>query len=209
MASASRHERTAAQQPDGADEASASVGASQLIWVFGRPGGTVMSVRRQLVAIFLLLWAPVTVARCSAEDEGLLGLRVRAHLAGQPPVVGVLADTDASGLIIESEDGGRLRLERASVQRLEVRLGTRRRALEGLALGPLAWAAIVGLYAAFGTLDESGVVEPPFIGSVIALSGVVGSLFKTEKWQSVSANRVAFAISPCHKGVRVSVAVAF
>jgi len=87
--------------------------------------------------------------------------------------------------------------------------GFRRHTVRGLVGGALAWGAVVGLYAAFDTLDESGVGEPLFIGGMVAAGGIVGSLFKTERWERLPVSSVSARILPCRQGMRAEVVVTF
>jgi len=73
----------------------------------------------------------------------------------------------------------------------------------------LAWGAVVGLYAAFGTLDESGVGEPLFIAGVVAAGGVVGSQIKTERWERVPLSRVAIRLIPAPRGAGAELVLRF
>ena len=75
--------------------------------------------------------------------------------------------------------------------------------------GALAWLAVVGLYAAFDTVDESGVAEPLFIGGMIAAGGIVGSLIKTERWETVPVPSVSARVRPRRRGVGVELVLAF
>jgi hypothetical protein len=97
----------------------------------------------------------------------------------------------------------------ADVVGLEASRGKRRNTWKGVLAGAAAWAATVGLVAAFDTLDESGLGEPLVIGGYLATGALVGSLVKTERWREVglpSAGRVGSRNRP---GLRLEVAVRF
>ena len=104
---------------------------------------------------------------------------------------------------------GVTRVSRDNILGPEVSRGFRRHTVRGLVGGALAWGAVVGLYAAFGTLDESGVGEPLFIGGMVAAGGVVGSLFKTERWERLPVSAVSARVLPCRRGVRAEVVLTF
>lgn len=160
----------------------------------------------------VLLLASIGVRYVSADDQHtLVGSRVRIETAGSAvPLVGVIADANPDSFLIEtSSQGAAFRVSRNDIFGLEVSRGYRRRTWQGVAGGVLAWAAVVGLYAAFDTLDESGVGEPLFIGGLVAAGGVVGSLIKTERWEKVPVSRVSFRPSLHLRGVRAQVVLAF
>ncbi len=161
--------------------------------------------------LVLLLAAPIGVRHVTADEQpSLVGSRVRVETPGSAtPLVGVIADADIDSFLIQTSKGAAFRVSRDDVLGLEVSRGQRRRTLQGAAGGVLAWAAIVGLYAAFDTLDESGVGEPLLIGGLIVAGAGVGSLIKTERWERVPVSRVSFRLSPRPRGVRAEVVLAF
>ena len=98
---------------------------------------------------------------------------------------------------------------RTEIVSLDVSRGFRRHTVKGLLGGALAWAAVVGLYAVFDTLDESGVGEPLFIGGMLAAGGLVGTLVKTEQWERPSTAAVSVRLLARGRGVQAQVVVAF
>ena len=165
-------------------------------------------MRHGLVLLVVVL---VGTAHVSAGDGAeFKGARVRLETAGSTRLVGVVADADGASLMIRtSAQGGNTRVARAEIRSLEVSRGFHRHTVLGLVGGALAWAAVVGLYAAFDTLDESGVGEPLFVGGMVAAGGLVGTLIKTERWERVPASAVSFGVSPHGRGLRVEVALRF
>ena len=161
--------------------------------------------------ILLLAAVLLRTVELSAEDGAdLLRARVRVKTSGSTRLVGVVADADVDALMIQtSPQGAVTRVPRDDVLGLEVSRGFRRHTVRGLVGGALAWGAVVGLYAAFDTLDESGVGEPLFIGSMVAVGGLVGTLIKTERWERVPASTVSLRMSPCRRGVQAEVVLAF
>ncbi|HEX9189574.1 MAG TPA: hypothetical protein VGB87_21040 [Vicinamibacteria bacterium] len=150
-------------------------------------------------------------AEARAGEEDLLGSRVRVRTI-QPgePRVGVFEQSTPDELVIRT--GGPdspVRVRRADVAGLEVSRGTRRHALKGLLAGAVAWGALVGLVAAFDTLDESGVGEPLVIGGMLAAGAGVGALVKTERWERVPAGEASIQIGPVRGGLQVRVVVGF
>jgi hypothetical protein len=100
-------------------------------------------------------------------------------------------------------------VSRDDILGLEVSRRLRRHTARGLVGGALAWVAVAGLYAAFDTLDESGVGEPLFIGSIVAVGGLVGTLIKTEQWERVPTSAVSLRMSPRRRGVQAEVVLTF
>jgi hypothetical protein len=141
----------------------------------------------------------------------LVGSRVRIETAGSAaPLVGVITDANTDTFLIQtSKQGSAFRVSRDDVLGLEVSRGYRRRMWQGVGCGVLAWAAIVGAYAAFSTLDESGVGEPILIGGLVAAGGVVGSQIKTERWERVPASRVSLRLRPHRQGAQAEIVLAF
>jgi hypothetical protein len=167
--------------------------------------------RRALLCSLALLSAGLGLARQSAaEEEDLRGKRVRVDTGASAPLVGVVTDADADHLLVQDSAGRSVaRLSRDDILGLEVSRGYRRHTVRGLIGGALAWAAVVGLYAATGSLDESGVAEPLFIGGMVAAGGIVGSLIKTERWEHVPVSAVSARVRPSPRGVRAEVVLTF
>jgi hypothetical protein len=160
-----------------------------------------------------LLFAVVALSavQLSADDApDLQGTRVRVETTCSARIVGVVTDADAASLMIQSSpEGAVTRVPRGDVLGLEVSRGFRRHTVQGLIGGALAWAAVLGLYAAFDTLDESGVGEPLFVGGMVAAGGLVGTLIKTERWERVPTSAVALRMSPRRRGVQAEVVLTF
>jgi hypothetical protein len=97
----------------------------------------------------------------------------------------------------------------ADLGRLQVSRGKRGHTLKGLLAGAAAWAATVGLVAAFDTLDESGLGEPLVIGGYLATGALVGSLVRTESWSDVALPAAGHVASRSRPGFRVQLAVGF
>lgn len=150
-------------------------------------------------------------AEARAGEESFLGSRVRVRTI-QPgePRVGLLEQSTPDELVIRmSGPDSPIRVRRADVAALEVSRGTRRHALKGLLAGAVAGGAVVGLVAAFDTLDESGVGEPLFIGGMLAAGAGVGALVKTERWERVPSGEARIQIGPVRGGLQVRVALGF
>ncbi len=162
-------------------------------------------------AILLMSAVLLSTVEVSAEDQAeLQGARVRVKTPGSTRLVGVLAAADAHALMIQiGSQGGVTRVPREDVLGLEVSRGSRRHTVRGLVGGALAWGAVVGLTAAFDTLDESGMTEPLFIGGMVAVGGLVGTLIKTERWERVSTSAASLRMWPCGRGVRAEVVLSF
>lgn len=163
-------------------------------------------------AILMLSAVLLGTVELSAEDGAeLLGARVRVKTRGSTRLVGALTAADTDALMIQTGSQGNVtRVLRDDVLGLEVSRGSRRHTVRGLLGGALAWVAVVGLYAAFDTLDESGVTEPLFIGGMVAVGGLVGTLIKTERWERVSTTpAVSLRVWPGGRGVQAEVVLAF
>lgn len=164
---------------------------------------------RTLVGVALLLGAAVAEAR--GADDSLVGSRVRVRTMqlGEAQV-GILEGATADGLVISIKGAASpVQVRRSDVLRLEVSRGTRRNTLKGLLAGAVAWGAIVGLVAAFDTLDESGVGEPLFVGGMLAAGAGIGTLVKTERWERVPAGGVSVGIGPFSRGLQARIVVRF
>ena len=170
-----------------------------------------MTLLRRWITATLLLSLGAIAAEARAEQESLLGSRVRVRTVqlGEPQV-GVLAGSTVDDLILETgAAASSVKIRRSDVVKLEVSRGTRRHTLEGLLAGAVAWGAIVGLVAAFDTLDESGVGEPLFIGGMLAAGAGIGTLVKTERWERVPAAGASIGIRPVPGGFEARIAVRF
>ncbi len=170
-----------------------------------------MGRKRWHITVAAALLLGTIGAQARAEEEDLLGSRVRVRTM-QPgePRVGVLEESTPDELAIRTGGpGSPVRVRRGDIAGLEVSRGTRRHALKGLLAGALAWGAVVGLVAAFDTLDESGVGEPLFIGGMLAAGAGVGALVKTERWERVPVREASIQIGPVRGGLQVRVALGF
>jgi hypothetical protein len=161
--------------------------------------------------VVLLTVASGAVRQSSAADDtNLVGARVRLETMDSARLVGVVTQADEDALVIElGQRRAVIRVSRDDVARMEVSRGVRRRTLHGLLGGTLAWAAVVGLHAAFDALDESGVAEPWFIGGMIATGGIVGSQFKSERWVRVGESAASLRVSPRKRGAQVAIVLTF
>ena len=164
---------------------------------------------RMMVGLALLLGTAISEAR--GADESLVGSRVRVrpvHL-GQPQV-GVIEGATPGDLVIKTNTAtSPIQVRRTDVVRLEVSRGARRHTLKGLLAGAVAWGAIVGLVAAFDTLDESGVGEPLFVGGMLVAGAGIGSVVKTERWERVPAAGVSVGIGSRPRGIQARVVLRF
>ena len=165
---------------------------------------------RGLAALLVLLLAGAAALPPVADDTDLSGRRVRVDTGSPQALTGVVAEANADALVIRtSEAGDASRVSRDAILGLEVSCGYKRHTVHGLVGGALAWAAVIGLYAAFDTLDESGVGEPLFVGGMVAAGGVVGSLVKSEQWERVPLSRVSVSVRPRKRGAQAEVVVRF
>ncbi len=166
--------------------------------------------RVRCLLVSLMLLSP-SAGELSAEEANLLqGARVRVNTVRSGVLLGSVAAADADTLTIDrAAGGGMTQVARTEIVSLDVSRGFRRHTVKGLLGGALAWAAVVGLYAVFDTLDESGVGEPLFIGGMLAAGGLVGTLVKTEQWERPSTAAVSVRLSARGRGVQAQVVVAF
>jgi hypothetical protein len=151
------------------------------------------------------------VAGAHADEDDMQGSRVRVRtLSPGKPLVGLLEESTADELVIRtSGPSSAVRVRRADVVGLEASRGARRHAREGLLAGAVAWGAVVGLVAAFDTLDESGVGEPLFIGGMLAAGAGVGALVKTERWERVPSGQASIQIGRVRGGLQVRLVLGF
>jgi hypothetical protein len=157
---------------------------------------------RRIVLGVLLLGVSHSEAQEAAER--LVGSRVRVRTSDhESPRVGVLEAAHPDGLLIGSSASALpIEIRRADITRLEVSRGKRRNTLKGLLAGAVAWGAVVGLVAAFDTLDESGVGEPLFVGGMLAAGAAVGSMVKTERWERVPVGAASAGLAPHARGLQ-------
>jgi hypothetical protein len=157
----------------------------------------------------VLLGAAHSAAQEAAQSP--VGSRVRVRTADHKPAqVGVLEAASADRLLIRtSPSDPPIEVRAADVTKLEVSRGRRRNTLKGLLAGAVAWGAIVGLVAAFDTLDESGVGEPLFIGGMLAAGAGIGAMVKTERWERVPAGGVSLGIAPRPRGLQAQIVLTF
>lgn len=144
-------------------------------------------------------------------DDSLVGSRVRIRTAQQgEPRVGVLEKVTPDELLIRPRAAASpIEVRRSDILGFEVSRGSKRHTLKGLLAGAVAWGAIAGLVAAFDTLDESGVGEPLFVGGLLVAGAGVGSLIKTERWETVPAGGVSAGIGAGPRGLRAQVVFRF
>ena len=165
-------------------------------------------MRTWAVASVLVLFGAVQASAGDGAD--LAGKRVRLETAGSKRLVGMVTAADADFLAIQGpSEGDTTRVARSEIRGLEVSHGHRRHTVHGLVGGAAAWVAVVGLVAAFDTLDESGVGEPLFVAGLVGSGALVGTLIKTERWERVPAPALSLGVSPHGRGVRVQVALRF
>jgi hypothetical protein len=147
----------------------------------------------------------------TAAAQDLVGQDVRLTL--QPPegkVRGRVLTLDAEHLVLQPKGlANPLEISRVDVVRTEVHAGRKRNVLKGAIGGALAWGALVGLVAAFDTLDESGVGEPLLIGGMIATGAGVGFLIQTDKWQDHELPPAGVSSLGPRRGLRAAVTIRF
>src|SRR5512134_1353444 len=166
-----------------------------------------MTRRKWRVVVSLVLLGSVGPESWGA-DESLVGSRVRIRTAQkrEPRVVGVLEEVTPDELLIKTKEAASpIEVRRSDILGFEVSRGSKRHTLKGLLAGAAAWGAIVGLVAAFDTLDESGVGEPIFVGGLLVAGAGVGSLVKTERWERVPAGRVSAGLGASPRGLQAQV----
>ena len=163
------------------------------------------------VIVVLVLLCQASLAQAQAVGASLTGLRVRVTTGQEAkPVVGVLVDITPEVLTMSTDPStAPVKVRRADVVDLKVSRGTRRHTLKGLLGGAVAWGAIVGLEAAFDTLDESGVGEPLFIGGLLGVGAGIGSLITHEHWERVPVSALAVSVAPRARGVAVGLTLRF
>ncbi len=163
------------------------------------------------VALGLIVLLGASTVEAQEPTASLVGSRVRVRTAqGPEPQVGILEGSGSDGVVISTRStASSIQLRRAEIVELEVSRGVKRHTLKGLLAGGLAWGAIAGLVAAFDTLDESGVGEPLFVGTLLAAGAGVGSLVKTERWERVELAAGLAGHAPRNRGVRAAIVLKF
>jgi len=151
------------------------------------------------------------VAQPAADPEPAVGQRLRVTLLPtRERLVATLVSTSDDRMTLQPDSpSARRQLRWSDVGRLQVSRGRHRNTLKGVLAGAAAWAATVGLVAAFDTLDESGLGEPLVIGGYLATGALVGSLVKSESWSELPLPSAGRRGSRGRPGLRFEVAVRF
>lgn len=182
-----------------------------------------MRTRRSIAAA-----APVVLALSSmgaAQDAFTplrTGDRVRYRLTGGDPLITarVLEIAEGSLLLETGKDRGPLRVDLASLERLDVARGRRSHARLGAILGGGAGGAFGGFFGFMAaSLDENESSHPAegvllgaaIVGAAGALVGAaIGSAFRTDRWQRLGDQKVQLSFGPAPgRGLAGAVAVRF
>ena len=131
-------------------------------------------------------------------------VRLRAGTITRGRVTGMVAAMDAASLTVAQDDGAPLRVPRDAVTELEVSLGRRRQALQGLLRG-----AVIGAAAGFALSPSDSCSNAiaicwttrPEGAGLLALEGatlgvIIGALVKSDKWSRVGPQRVQVSVAP-------------
>ena len=163
------------------------------------------------VTLGLLLLLGAAGVEAQESTAGLVGSRVRVRAVQLvEPQVGVLEGSTSESLVIRASSSvSPIQLRRAEIVELEVSRGVKRHTLKGLLAGGIAWGVIAGLVAAFDTLDESGVGEPLFVGTLLAAGAGIGAMVKTERWERVELAAGSARLAPRTRGVQARIVLRF
>jgi hypothetical protein len=177
---------------------------------------------RQIVSttvVALMLVAPLAAQSIALPPQGSL-IRVRTSTSPNKWVAGALGAQTAEALWL---DGRALPME--SISRIEVSEGRKGHFLTGLAIGTVAGVGL-GLSMRSSIEDDlrntddfydgigiaiAGTAAVPFGIALGAITGgVVGALWRSERWREVSTDRLRVAVVPTSRGgLGVGVGVSF
>lgn len=169
-------------------------------------------MRSRLAATGFGLVAFLVAGSVAAQDDAadLSGRRVRLRLSAKKPQVGRVLSVGEKDISLRLEPRGEVaHVGWADIERLEVSRGKQGNTLKGLLGGAAAWGIMVGLIAAFDTLDESGVAEPVVIGGFLGGGALVGRRIQTEKWREVPVPTVGGSAAGNGTGFRLEFVVRF
>jgi len=114
-------------------------------------------------------------------------VRMSAPSIGSGSIQGTVVEIDEQALLIRVKDGGRVRVPRETIHRVEVSLGTHGHALKGMAIGALVGGA-VGAIDIDCKCPGSDHVAGAVGGAVGGL--VIGALIRSDRWAPVPLERV-------------------
>jgi hypothetical protein len=164
----------------------------------------------------------------SAEQSEAMGpivvgskIRFQASTTIQGPVEGTVMEMDHESLLVSTENQRPLRVPRQAITQLEVSTGRRGHARTGLIIGAAVGAAIGAVLpldsgctqTQLAAKDSSCVSSR---GALIAyavvgdagLGALVGHLIKSDRWSSVSPERIRVSLAPTRgRGARFSMSV--
>ena len=167
-----------------------------------------MRTRRSIAAAAILF---VFSAMGAAEDAFAplrTGDRIRYRLSERDPLITarVVEIAEGSLLLDAGKDRGPLRVDLASLARLDVARGRRSHVRLGAILGGGAGGAVGGFFGFLAaSLDENGSSHPAegallgaaIVGGAGALVGAaIGSAFRTDRWQRLRDQKVQLALAP-------------
>ena len=178
-------------------------------------------------SVAALLCASLLAAPAQAEDRPVVAAGQRVRVVASAPGVfqgvatGTIVEMGPESLTMAQTEGAILRLPLASVTRLEVSQGRRRRTKAGLLIGAAAGLAFVPLI--FAAEDLCGPVANPrdcttgerqalavlWVATSAGSGAFWGHLVKTEKWRDAPLAGLKVTVGPTRGGGRASLTVSF
>ena len=179
------------------------------------------SHRKQRLLLTVLL-IPLSFTSLAAQDTLSAGDKVRVTTAGER-VVGYWVSLDDNRLTLRTEDlDSSLVLPLASLTKLEVSRGQKSAIAKGAGIGFLVGA---GVGAGVGALLGAGLGEDVCSGGCVsALAGIgalaggaagtliglgIGAGSKSDRWETVSLDRIRISVTPRGGGLEVSAKFVF
>ena len=170
-------------------------------------------------------WSQTGAAPATAASLGILpGARARLVVSdyGEDPQTGTITAVRGDSFVFRRDKAGdSLTVGYTHVARLEVGRGRHARTLTGLAVG-----LVVGAFGSAFSQTPSGFGRDTKAGGTVAAGAgvgavpgavvglIIGSLIRTERWRTVSINRLldhpqaSIAVVPSQSGPRVALRVA-
>ena len=170
-----------------------------------------MSRRIALAGVAIAFVTGAAAAQASGTVPLAIGDRIRIKTAASSSAMKgtlVAADEFALTLAPEGRETTHQTLARSDIAKLEVARGKKRNVLWGVVGGAVAGLTVdLAMAGDDNPCDFGACIILPAMGA--AVGALVGVVIKTERWETLQAEKVSVAIAPTRHGVQVSVSIRF